>query len=336
MRQYQLFKSDTGYQPQLVEVAKPVVEAGQVLIRVRAASINFRDYTIASTGVLKEKTQGLVPFSDGAGEVEAIGAGVTHWKVGDRVTPNFFPHWVNGRFDMRYHQAALGGTHPGMLSEYALLPESALVPVPTHLSLEEASTLPCAALTAWHGLFERGRLQPGETVLTGGTGGVSIFALQLAKAAGARVIITSSSDEKLARARALGADETINYKTTPDWDQAALHLTGGRGVDHVVETGGAETYQKSIRAVAAGGNIHQLGILSGAVLQPNLFGLQLKNATIHGLYVGSVEMFKRMNSFLTNHRIQPVVDRVFDFEHALEAYQLMSLGGHFGKIVIRI
>jgi NADPH:quinone reductase-like Zn-dependent oxidoreductase len=173
-------------------------------------------------------------------------------------------------------------------------------------------------------------------VLTSGTGGVSIFTLQLAKAAGARVIITSSSDEKLARTRSMGADETINYKTTPDWDKAAVQLTGGRGADHVMELGGAETYQKSLHAVAAGGHIHQIGILSGRNLQPSLFGLLLRNATIHGLYVGSVEMFKRMNSFMTNHRIHPVIDRVFEFERAPEAYELMSRGGHFGKIVIRV
>ncbi len=336
MRQYQLQKGDTAFQPTLVDVPIRSLNPEEVLVRVRAASLNFRDHLIATTGVLKDKTQGLVPLSDGAGEVESVGTSVTKWKLGDRVIANFFATWLQGRFEMRHHDAALGGTYPGMLSEYAILPESALVAVPDHLTFEEASTLPCAALTAWHGLFERGQMRVGDVVLTTGTGGVSIFALQFTKAAGAHVIMTSSSNEKLERAKQLGADEIINYKTTPDWDKEVMRLTDGRGADHVMEIGGADTYQKSLNSVSAGGHIHQLGILSGRVLQPNLFGLQLRNATIHGLYVGSVEMFERMNRFIVNHEIHPVVDQVFQFENACDAYKVIASGSHFGKIVVQI
>ena len=336
MRQFQLQKSGNQFVPTLTDMNKPSPGSGKVLVRVRAASLNYRDHIIATMGVLREKTLGVVPLSDGAGEVEAVGAGVTQWRAGDRVAANFFATWITGRFDRTYHDAALGGTYPGMLSEYAVLPESSLVRIPEALSFEEASTLPCAALTAWQGLFERTQVGPGDVVLTAGTGGVSIFALQFAKAVGATVIITSSSDEKLQRAKSLGADHLINYKNEPEWDKEVLSITNGRGADHVMEIGGAETYQRSINCVAAGGHIHQLGVLSGFDLRPNLWNLQSSNATIHGLYVGSVEMFTRMNAFISTHKIKPVVDRVYPFEQATQAFAALARAGHFGKIVIAV
>lgn len=334
MRRYELQPVDGHYVPTEAEAQTPEPRAGEVLIRVRAASLNYRDHLIAAKGILGDKARGVVPLSDGAGEVEAVGSGVTRWRKGDRVAANFFPTWVGGRFDMRYHDAALGGSHPGMLSEYVVLPQDALVRVPDHLNFEEASTLPCAALTAWQGLFERGRVEAGDTVLTAGTGGVSVFALQLAKAAGARVIITSSSDGKLDRARSLGADVTINYSATPEWDREVLRVTDGRGADHVMEIGGTDTYTRSLACVEAGGHVHQLGVLTGFALTPDLWPVAVRNATVHGLYVGSVEMFERMNAFITRHTLRPVIDRVVPFDAAREAYHLIATGGHFGKIVI--
>ncbi len=336
MRQYQLLKQGSRYAPTLSEVAVPRPTDGMVLVRVRATSVNYRDHIIATMNVLQDKTQGLVPLSDAAGEVVEIGKGVTRWKVGDRVAANFFTAWIDGRFDMKYHSSALGGTFPGVLSEYVSLPEIALVRIPDSLSDEEAATLPCAAVTAWHGLFERGQIRAGDVLLTAGTGGVSIFALQLAKAAGARVIITSSSDEKLARAKLLGADDLINYRLKTDWDVQVRKLTGSRGADHVMEIGGTETYQRSLNCVAAGGHIHQVGVLTGFDLRPNLWSLQTSNATINGLYVGSVAMFERLVAFVETHRIKPVIDHVFDFEHAANAFAAIGRGSHFGKIVIRV
>jgi NADPH:quinone reductase-like Zn-dependent oxidoreductase len=213
---------------------------------------------------------------------------------------------------------------------------SALVAVPEHLSLAEAATLPCAGLTAWHALFERGRLKSGDTVLVQGTGGVALFGLQLASAAGARVIVTSSSDDKLARARALGAWQTINYRRTPDWDRVALDLTAGRGVDHILELGGPATYERSINAVAPGGQIAQIGVLTGFGAQPNLLPLQFKNASINGICVGSVEQFQRLNRFMSEKQLHPVIDQSFGFEQVPEAYEHLRSAAHFGKLVIEL
>jgi NADPH:quinone reductase-like Zn-dependent oxidoreductase len=305
----------------------------QVLIRMGAASLNYRDLLTLQDPA--SNREGLIPLSDGAGTVVAVGAAVTRWKAGDRVSANFFPAWHGGGFSPAVLATALGGGQTdGMLSEYVLADAGALVSVADHLSLAEAATLPCAAVTAWHALFERGQLQPGETVLVQGTGGVALFGLQLAAAHGAKVIVTSSSDAKLGRARALGAWKTINYKTQPAWDAAALDITEGRGVDHILELGGPDTYDRSIAAIAPGGRIAQIGVLTGFASRPNILPLQFKNASVHGICVGSVQHFERLNQFLSTHRIRPVVDRTFAFDDAPAAYAHLQSASHFGKVVI--
>ncbi|MCV2360212.1 NAD(P)-dependent alcohol dehydrogenase [Paucibacter sp. TC2R-5] len=309
------------------------VGPGQVLLRMGAASLNYRDLLTLQEPASEGKS--LVPLSDGAGIVEAVGAGVSHWKPGDRVSPNFFPEWTGGRFSATYLGRALGGGQTdGILRERLVIEASALVAVPEHLSLAEAATLPCAGLTAWHALFERGRIKAGDTVLVQGTGGVALFGLQLASAAGARVIVTSSSDEKLARARALGAWHTINYRHTPDWDRVTLDLTDGRGVDHILELGGPDTYDRSINAIAPGGQIAQIGVLTGFASQPNILPLQFKNASINGICVGSVEQFERLNRFMAEKQLHPVIDQGFAFEQVPEAYERLRSAAHFGKLVI--
>jgi NADPH:quinone reductase-like Zn-dependent oxidoreductase len=336
MRQYQLQKSGSSYQPTLTEVSTPEPQAGEILVRVRATSLNYRDHMLGPLGGIGDKGIGTVPLSDGAGEVEAVGEGVTRFSLGDRVAGIFFQSWKSGRFAMDYHDSALGGAVNGMLSEYVVLHENGLVKIPDYLSYEEAATLPCAAVTVWQGLFARGGLQPGETVLALGTGGVSIFALQFAIAHGAKVIVTSSSDEKLEQARQLGAWQTINYKKTPDWDQEVWQLTEKRGVDHVIEVGGADTYERSLKTVAAGGQIVQIGILSGFEMRPNLFPLQTRNANISGIYVGSREHFEQLNQFLVEKAIHPIIDQVFPFEQVNAAYEHLAKGAHFGKVVITV
>lgn len=305
----------------------------QVLIRMGAASLNYRDLLTLQDPA--SNREGLIPLSDGAGTVVAVGAGVTRWKAGDRVSVNFFPAWISGGLSPAVLATALGGGRTdGMLSEHVLADAGALVPVADHLTLAEAATLPCAAVTAWHALFERGQLQPGETVLVQGTGGVALFGLQLAAAHGAKVIVTSSSDAKLARARALGAWKTINYKTQPAWDAAALDITEGRGVDHILELGGPDTYDRSIAAIAPGGRIAQIGVLTGFASRPNILPLQFKNASIDGICVGSVQHFERLNQFLSAHCIRPVIDKNFAFDDAPAAYAHLQSGSHFGKVVI--
>ena len=333
VRSYHL--AATGAASQLTRGDRPLhaPAAGQVLIRLGAASLNYRDLLTLQDAA--SNRDGLVPLSDGAGTVQAVGPGVTRWRVGDRVSVNFFPTWRTGAFSAAALTTALGGGQTdGMLSEVVLADGESLVAVPDHLSLAEAATLPCAAVTAWHALFERGHLQAGETVLVQGTGGVALFGLQLATAHGAKVIVTSSSDAKLARAQALGAWKTINYRSQPDWDAAALDLTEDRGVDHILELGGPETYNRSISAIAPGGRIAQIGVLTGFASQPNILPLQFKNASIHGICVGSVEHFERLNRFLTTHRIHPVIDKTFGFDDAPAAYQHLGSATHFGKVVI--
>jgi NADPH:quinone reductase-like Zn-dependent oxidoreductase len=335
MQQYQLAKQADRYLPKLVEIDRPIPGDRQILIRVRAASLNYRDL-IFSQGGMGDKAIGLVPLSDGAGEVVELGANVSRFQVGDRVAAAFFQTWIAGRFSLADRDSALGGAIDGMLSEYVVLHEDGLVKIPDYLSYTAAASLPCAAVTAWQGLFVRGDLQAGETVLTLGTGGVSIFALQLAVAQRAKVIITSSSDEKLARARQMGGWQTINYQTTPDWEKAVWELTDKQGIDHVIEVGGAGTYDRSLQTVAAGGQIIQIGILSGRDLRPNLFGLQYRNASISGIYVGSRQHFEQLHDFLTTHQIQPIIDRVFPFAAAAEAYRYLESGAHFGKVAIEL
>ncbi len=321
----------------LVDQRTPEPSAGEVLVRVRAVSLNYRDILTIENQRPGNLPPPLVPCSDGAGEVIATGAGVTRWKPGDRVAGAFFRDWISGRFDLKYHSGAAGGSMHGWLRENVSYPEHSLVSVPEGYSFEEAATLPCAAVTAWQSLFTRGGLQPGNTVLVLGTGGVSIFALQLAHAAGARVIVTSSSDEKLVRARSLGAWATVNYKATPDWDKEVWRITEKRGVDHVIEVGGPGTLGKSLNAVAAGGQIALMGVLTGfGAPDAGLFPLTARNARLDGIYVGSRADFEALNAFLTQHHIRPIIDRTFPFDQAREAFDHMKSAGHFGKIVITL
>jgi NADPH:quinone reductase-like Zn-dependent oxidoreductase len=276
-----------------------------------------------------------VPVSDGAGEVVASGTGVTRAKPGQRVFASFMPGWVDGPPDEEKSRSALGGGGEGLLAEMAVLPEQGLLPVPEHLSFEEAATLPCAGVTAWNALVESGGIKPGDSVLVQGTGGVSLFALQFAHLAGARVIVTSKSDEKLKRAAELGASHGINYKTTPDWDKRVRELTGGRGVDMIVEVGGAGTLPASLKAVRLGGYIALIGVLAGGG-DVNPVPILMKNVKVQGIFVGSRRMFEAMNRAIEQAALHPVVDRVFSFDQAKEAMNHMESGAHFGKVVIRV
>jgi NADPH:quinone reductase-like Zn-dependent oxidoreductase len=309
---------------------------GEVLVKIEAASLNYRDLLMQSGKSASSGGDPVVPLSDGAGTIEAVGEGVTPWEVGDRVALTFFRDWEDGRFEMQYHQAARGGSCDGVLAEKVVAPAHSLVRLPGYLSMDEAATLPCAGLTAWHGLMERSRpLEAGHTVLCLGTGGVSIFALQIAKAAGAKVILTSSSDEKLKRAQELGADGIVNYRENPDWDKAVYELTGGKGVDHVIEVGGPGTLPKSMNSVAAGGSIALIGVLTGFdAPDASLFPLVTRNVDLSGIYVGSRAMFERFNAFLSEHEIHPVISDTFAFDEAPAAYGKLEGAGHFGKVVI--
>jgi NADPH:quinone reductase-like Zn-dependent oxidoreductase len=309
---------------------------GQVLVRVRAVSLNYRDLLVVKGQYDPKMALPRVPCSDGAGEVAAVGPGVKGVQVGDRVAGLFMQNWLDGELTAAKARAALGGDVDGMLAEQVVLSADGVIKFPEHLSFEEAATLPCAALTAWNALVTLGEVSPGETVLLQGTGGVSIFALQFAKLAGARVILTSSSDEKLARAKALGADELINYKTTPEWDRRVQELTAKAGVDHVVEVGGAGTLNRSLRSVRVGGRISLIGVLAGAGGPVDTVLVLMRALRVQGIYVGSREMFTAMNRAVALHKLRPVVDRTFAFAEAPEAFRLMESGGHFGKIVIRV
>jgi NADPH:quinone reductase-like Zn-dependent oxidoreductase len=312
----------------------PKPEPGQVLLRMKAWSLNYRDLMMVKGLYNPKLRRPLVPLSDGAGEVAAVGAGVTRVKVGDRVAATFMQKWIDGSLDEAKSRSSLGGAIDGLLAEQVVLDEDGVVHFPDHLSYEEAATLPCAALTAWHALVSEGQVKAGDVVLTQGTGGVSLFALQFARLLGARVISTSSSDAKLARAKELGTSDGINYKTTPDWDQPVRELTGGVGADHVVEVGGAGTLGRSLKAVRVAGRISLIGVLSGAG-EVNPMAALMKNVRIQGIYVGSRAMFEAMNRAIALHRLRPVVDRTFGFGEVKEALRYLESGSHFGKIVVR-
>ncbi|MER3429281.1 MAG: NAD(P)-dependent alcohol dehydrogenase [Pyrinomonas sp.] len=318
-----------------VEVEEPKPKEREVVVRFHAASLNYRDLMFIKGAYNPKAKLPAVPLSDGAGEVVAIGGEVTRWKVGDRVCPIFVQGWIEGEPSAEKSRTALGaGDRPGVLRERGAFGEEALVKIPEHLSYEEAATLPCAALTAWNALVVSGRLRAGETVLTLGTGGVSIFALQFAKMHGARVLITSSSDEKLERAKSLGADATINYRQVPDWDKEVLRLTDGRGVDHVIELGGAGTLTRSLNAVRVGGHIALIGVLAPAG-EVDLRRALMKNVRVQGIFVGSRQMFEEMNRAIEANKLRPVIDRVFSFDEARAALEHMGSAAHFGKIVIK-
>ncbi len=321
----------------LAKVDLPAPKPGprQVLVKVAACSLNFRDLAIVLGTYRMPVRPNLVPLSDGAGEVVEVGAGVTRVKVGARVAGCFFQRWVAGPFLADTHASALGGSIDGMLAQYVVLEEDGVVFLPAHLSFEEGATLPCAAVTAWHALAEHAHIVAGETVLVQGTGGVSIFALQLARLMGAQVIVTSSSEQKLARAKELGAAHGVNYKTVPDWDKAVVELTGGAGVDHVVEVGGPATLAQSLRAIRVGGKVTMIGVLSGAA-EINPMAIFARRANVQGISVGSAQMFEAMNRAIAGSGLHPIIDKVFPFDEAPAAFRHLQSAQHFGKVVIRV
>lgn len=319
----------------MAERPEPLPGAGQVLVRVRAVSVNYRDLLMIKGLYDPRLPLPRVPFSDGAGEVVAVGPGVSRVKSGDRVAGIYMQGWLAGELTEAKAESALGGAIDGVLAEYAVFHEDGVVSLPEHLSWEEGATLPCAAVTAWHAVVEEG-VRPGDTVLTIGTGGVSLFALQFARLAGARVIATSRGDEKLARAMQLGATDGINSTAEPDWDRRVWQLTGRAGADLVVEVGGAGTLPRSLRSVRMGGRISLIGVLTGATGEVNPLPAVMKGVRVQGILVGSREMFERMNRAIALHRLRPVVDRLFPFAEAREALRYMESGAHFGKIVITL
>jgi len=322
---------------ELVERDKPQAGPGEILVRMKAASLNFRDLGIIAGqyfgGPVQQDT---VIGSDGAGEVEAVGDGVTRFKAGDRVAGTFFLGLADGPSNP-FANPARGHSAEGVLTEYMVINENDAVSIPDNLSFEEGACLPCAAVTAWHAMMEAGRpVQDGDTVLLLGTGGVSMFGLQFAKAAGARVIITSSSDDKLAKVKAMGADMLINYKTHPDWEEEVKTLTEGKGVDCVVEVGGIGTISKSMKCLGLGGKIGMIGVLAGADGECNPRNLMMTGSSIHGIFVGNRRMFEEMNSTIANHDIHPVIDKVFPFNEAIDAIGYFQSQAHLGKVVINI
>ncbi len=319
----------------LVESDIPQPGPGEILVKMGAASLNYRDLLMVTGNYTRNLPFPLVPLSDGAGAVVATGPGVTRWKEGDRVCGCFFQEWPAGRITSEVPKTALGGAINGVLAEYVLFREGGVVSLPEHLSFREGATLPCAGVTAWNCLHTGG-LTCGDTVLVMGSGGVSLFGLQLARAAGARVIATTGSVAKEERLRELGAGEVINYKTFPDWEKQVLKLTGGTGVDIVIEVGGAGTLLQSIKACRMGGQISLIGVLTGQRGEMNPFPAVMKGVSIHGIYVGSREMFLEMNRTISFQGIRPVIDRVFPFLQAREALRHLESGAHMGKVVIDI
>jgi len=314
---------------ELRDVADPAPLPGEVAVRVDATSLNYRDLMMA-----QRLPNERIPLSDGAGEVVAIGDGVTDVQVGDQVAGTFFSHWVDGRITPEAHNAALGGSADGMLSEIVVLPAHGVVPVPAGWSSQQAATLPCAALTAWNALVEGAPVMAGQTVLLLGTGGVSVFGLQFAKMMGARTIITSSSDDKLQQMKSLGADVTINYGSELDWDKAVLDATDGVGVDTVLEVGGAGTLGKSMACTRFEGQIALIGILTGTAGAANPGMLVGRSLSIRGVYVGSRRMFTEMNAAIDRNGLTPVIDQVFAYEQAPDAYRHLDSQTHVGKVVI--
>jgi NADPH:quinone reductase-like Zn-dependent oxidoreductase len=320
----------------IVDRDVPSPGAGEVLVRLHAASLNYRDVMVVKGTYNPRMRLPAVPFSDGSGEVVEIGDAVTTWNVGDRVCSTAIPGWIDGEPTANKSKTAIGaGGHDGVASEYRVFAENAVVRAPEHLSFDEAATLPCAALTAWNALTVSGKVRAGDTVLTLGTGGVSVFAVQFAKLFGARVIATSSSDEKLERIRQMGADDVINYRDREDWDKAVVELTNGRGVDHVVEVGGTGTLPRSVKAARVGGHIALIGALDTAG-EFNPIPIFMKALRVQGIFIGSRAMFEEMNVTIENHKLRPVIDHTFDLDEAAKALRFMESGSHFSKIVVRI
>jgi NADPH:quinone reductase-like Zn-dependent oxidoreductase len=319
-----------------VDRPDPQPRSGQVLVRVRAASLNRRDQAVIM-GVYfgKPVPRDTIPLSDGAGEVIAVGEGVTRFEPGARVVATYLQTPPDG--PPFADQASLGSPLDGMLADQIVLYENGLLPMPDGLRFEEAACLPCAGVTAWNALMVSGRpIGAGDTVLVLGTGGVSVFAMQFALAAGARVIVTSSSDEKIERVKALGASDGVNYTRTPDWPKEVLRVTGGRGVDCVVEVGGVGTLERSFDSLAAGGKVSLIGVLTGRRAEINPYGLMWKEGTLHGIRVGDRRMFEQMNRAIEANQIRPVIDQVFPFDDAIGAFRHQTSQSFIGKIVVRM
>ena len=338
-RQYQFEPNETGLALMLHEVAVPALEPTFVLVKMHAVSLNRRDLTMLDREdrSYAEQLAGVVPVSDGAGEVMAVGSQVTEFKAGDRVMTTFFENWVDGELTPEARATVRGNPADGVLSELVISPENGLLKIPEHLSYAEASTLPCAALTAWNGLFKYGALEKNQYALFEGTGGVSVFGLQFAAIAGAKPIITSSSDQKLERAKGLGAYGTVNYRKHPDWEQRVRTISHDEGVDAVLEVIGEATIAKAFISLAPNGHIAIIGGLSGArSSQYTAEAIQAKGFRATQFLVGSRTDFEQMNAFIVDHQMHPVVDREFGFEQANEAFAYMRDSKHFGKIVIRM
>jgi NADPH:quinone reductase-like Zn-dependent oxidoreductase len=320
----------------LVDLPKPRPSRGQVLVKVHAVSLNYRDLLIVRGQYNPKMALPRIPCSDGAGEVVEVGEGVDTVTVGQRVAGIFMQHWLDGPPTAENSRGALGGDVDGMLAEYVVLHQSGVVSIPEHLSFAEAAALPCAGVTAWNAVVNAAQVKPGDVVLVQGTGGVSIFALQFAKMAGAVVIGTSSSDQKLQRAKTMGLDAGLNYRQSPEWAKWVLHETNNRGADLIVEVGGAGTFTQSLQAVRFGGTVAQIGVLSQSE-QPLPIPLILhRQVRIQGIYVGSKSHFDAMNRAIVASRMQPVVDQIYTFDRAREALKCMEIGSHFGKILVRV
>jgi NADPH:quinone reductase-like Zn-dependent oxidoreductase len=319
-----------------VDRPEPTPGPLEVLVRLRAAGLNYRDHAIVLGEYHTHLKKPTIPCSDGAGEVVAVGADVTRFKPGDRVIPTFFQVWIDGAPPPK-NRAALGAPLDGTLAEFIALHEDGLVAMPPSLSFEEAATLPCAGCTAWSALMNVGtRVKPGDTVLCLGTGGVSIFALQIARAAGARVIVTSSSDAKIDRAKILGASAGVNYRMHPDWEKEVLALTGGRGVNCVIENGGVNTLKRSFQCLAWEGKVALIGVLAGNQGHADPHDLMFKRGSLHGIGVGTRTTLEQLIAAFEVNRIKPVIDKVFPFDQALDAFRLQASGNFLGKIAIAI
>ena len=334
MRAYQVTTADGIDAIEQIVRETPTPKDDEILVKMKACSLNYRDILITMGGYVRNDIRPIVPLSDGAGEVVQVGASVSGFTVGDRVIGNFFQAWENGKIDDDGLNSAMGGSIDGVLCDYFILKASCSVKIPDYLSYSEAATLPCAATTAWHSLVSVGEIKADHTILLLGTGGVSIFGLQIAKAMGATTIITSSSDEKLVRASALGADHVINYITHPNWEEEVLRITDGKGVDNVLEVGGAGTFEKSSACVKPNGTVSLIGILTG-LESPSMSLMTIFNLLrVQGIYVGSTEMLKQLITTMEIHQIHPQVDKTFSFSQAKDAYQWMAQAKHFGKVVI--
>jgi len=333
---YEMSKTTSGLDDlHRAERPEPIPGDYDALVRIRAASLNYRDHAIVTGSYRYNLDHDTIPCSDGAGEVVSVGPRVTRFKPGDRVVTTFFQTWIDG--PPPKNRSALGAPMDGTLAEYMSLHEDGWVAMPSTLSFEEAATLTCAGATAWNALMVAGRpIKPGDTVLTLGTGGVSMFALQFAKAAGARVIVTSSSDQKIEKARSLGASDGVNYKTHPDWEKEVQRLTDGRGVDCVVETGGIATMAKSFVCVGWSGKVTLIGVLAGREGHADPHDLMFKSASLHGIGVGSRASLESLIRAIDVNRIKPVIDKVFPFSDAIDAFRYQATQAYVGKIVITI